>query len=75
MDDEGALRVWWIPQLPMKPFFVDVDSVEIGRKIVDVLVDYDLFQHENNIKPDYCNASGLSIFVNGDWEDLEDEAA
>ena len=24
--------------------------------------DYDLFQYENNIKPDYCNASGLEYF-------------
>ena len=55
------LRVWWIPQVPGKPFEVEVDSVEEGVKIMDVLAQYDLFQFENNIKPDFCNAGGLQM--------------
>ena len=66
------LRVWWIPQVPMKGFFVDVDSVEQGVKIMDVLADYDAFQFENNIKPDYCNAGGLQMFDPNDTEDSPD---
>lgn len=56
------LRVWWIPQVPMKPFTVDVTSVEEGVKIMDTLADYDIFQFENRVKPDYCNAGGLEMF-------------
>lgn len=56
------LRVWHIPQVPMKPFYVEVSSVEEGVKMMDALADYDLFQLENNIKPDYCNANGLQIW-------------
>ena len=53
------LQVWWIPQVPMKSFEVPVQSVEEGVKIMNVLADYDAFQFENRIKPDYCNAGGL----------------
>jgi hypothetical protein len=65
----SKLRVWWIPQVPMKSFNVEVDSVEEGIKIMNVLADYDLFQFKNNIKPDYCNTGGLQMF---DPEDKED---
>jgi len=65
-------RVWWIPQLPMKAFTVDVDSVIEGVKVMDVLADYDLFQYENNVKGDYCNTGGLLMFDADDKEDSPD---
>ena len=37
------LRVWWCPQVPMNGFTVEVDTVEEGVKIKNVLADYDLF--------------------------------
>ena len=75
------LKVWWIPQVPGKSFRVDVDSVSEGVKVMDVLADYDLFQYQNNIKPDYCNAGGLIMFdeqddtdsESGSWVDWFDE--
>ena len=75
----GDLQVWWIPQVPMKAFEVDVSTVAEGVKLLDVLADYDRFQFENNVKPDYCNAGGLRRWCadNGDgvpgWEDWYDE--
>lgn len=45
------LRVWHIPQVPMKPFIVEVASVEEGVRLMDALADYDAFQYDNNIKP------------------------
>lgn len=44
----------------MNAFTVDVASVEEGVKIMDVLADYDRFQFENKVKPDYCNTGGLN---------------
>lgn len=75
------LRVWWIPQITCKPFYVDVGSLEEGVKVMDMLAEYDLFQYDNNIKPDYCNAGGLQVFdpeddtdgPNGSWCDWYDE--
>jgi hypothetical protein len=58
----GDLRVWWIPQVPGKPFHVPVASPAEAKKLIDVLAEYDIFQFENRIKPDYCNAGGLECF-------------
>lgn len=62
------LRVWHIPQTPCKAFHVDVSSLEEAIKILNTLADYDLFQLENNIKPDYSSCQGLE-----EWDDAEKE--
>jgi hypothetical protein len=75
----GDLRVWWIPQIPMKPFEADVSSVEEGVRLMDVLAKYDKFQYDNRIKPDYSNVGGLWEWVSDDgdgkpgWTDWYDE--
>lgn len=56
------LRVWHIPQVPMKAFHVEVSSIDEACKMLNVFQDYDLFQYENKIKADYCNTSGLEYF-------------
>lgn len=69
------LRVWHIPQIPMKPFHIEVSSIEEAWKILNVLWDYDLFQYENHVKPDYSNASGLEYWdeTEQDWIEWYDE--
>lgn len=67
------LKVWWIPQVPMKAFEVPVSSLEEGIKVMDVLADYDLFQYENKVKPDYTNAGGIVMLEDGEWVDWHDE--
>lgn len=66
---EGDLQVWWIPQVPGKPFTVAVPSVEEGKRLMDTLARYDQFQLDNNIKPDYSNAGVLTVFEDGEWTD------
>lgn len=58
----GDLRVWHIPQVPGKPFHVTVSSPDEAKKILSTLWNYDIFQFENKIKPDYSNASGLEVY-------------
>ena len=72
---EPKLRVWWIPQVPGKPFTAEVSSLEEGRLLLDVLAAYDLFQLAHRIKPDFSNVGGLQAFSEetGDWEDWYDE--
>ena len=41
--------------------------------MLDMLANYDLFQLENNIKPDYSNMGGLSVFEDGEWCEWESE--
>jgi hypothetical protein len=76
----GDLRVWWIPQVPMKAFYVPVKTIAEAKLVLSTLADYDLFQWKNKIKPDYCNTGGLQIFnddIDGDgtadWEEWEDK--
>lgn len=76
----GLLQVWWVPQIPMQAFSVEVGSVEEGVKLLDVLAKYDLFQLAHKIKPDFANAGGLRRWCSdsdGDgtpgWEDWHDE--
>lgn len=65
---EVKLRVWHILQIPCKPFHVPVSSPDEAIKILGVLADYDLFQFENHIKPDYSSAQGLE-----EWDEAEQE--
>ncbi len=67
------LRVWWIPQVPMEPFKVDVQNLVEARLMIDALADYDSFQYNNNIKPDYCNVGGLEEFDGEEWLEWEDD--
>jgi hypothetical protein len=69
------LRVWWIPQVPMSPFYVPVNNLDEAKLILDSFALYDLFQYENKVKPDYCNAGGLQYFDDDekDWNDWYDE--
>lgn len=65
----SKLRVWWMPQVGIgKTFYIPVETVEEGKKVMDVLGTYDLFQLQNNVKPDYVNAGGLEM-----WDEEEEE--
>lgn len=69
------LRIWHIPQVPGKPFYVPVETPEEGAKLIEVLSIYDQFQYQNKIKPDFCNACGLQYYDDRekDWLDWTDE--
>ncbi len=69
----SKLRIWWIPQVPMQPFYANVETVKEGVLIINTLAQYDKFEFDNNVKPDYSNAGGLQIFENNEWCDWYDE--
>jgi Superinfection exclusion gene product 17 len=72
-EKEGALRVWWISQVPMKPFRVRVADLEQAAFLLDVLGAYDFFQYEENVKGDFYNVGGLEVFEEGEWMSWYDE--
>jgi hypothetical protein len=63
------IRVAHFPQVPCKPFIVEVRDLKEAKLIYDVLADYDEFQYKNRIKPDYCNATVIEEFdeESGKW--------
>lgn len=67
---EGDLRVWWIPQIPGKPFLVSVRTLHEAKLLTTSLALYDLFQFIHHIKPDYSNVGGCQIFQDGKWVDF-----
>jgi hypothetical protein len=79
----AEIQVWWIPQIPMKAFEFSVPSLEEGIRACEMLAQYDLFQYENKVKPDYANAGGIRWrhpeITDGEWWDIdpgdEDEIA
>ena len=68
------MRVWHIPQVPGKPFYVPVDNEREAATVVKALADYDLFLLENGHRVDYANGQGLQYFdrLEDDWFDWED---
>ena len=72
-NQQHILRVWWIPQVPGKPFRVSVPDLVSAKLLLETLANYDLWQYEHNIKPDYCNAGGLEILEDGEWSDWYSE--
>lgn len=69
------LRVWWIPQVPMNPFYQGVSTLKEAKLLLETLANYDIFQYKSQIKPDYSNAGGLEIWneEENDWLEWEDE--
>jgi hypothetical protein len=63
------LRLCWYPQMPCKPFISTASSAKEIKILRETLANYDLFQFENQIKPDYCNMGVVERF---DPEDTED---
>lgn len=78
-NNKVILRVAHFPQVPCKAFYVEgIKDVHDAKKVMDMLANYDMFQYENNIKPDYANASFLERWYadgekDGEWEDWIDD--
>lgn len=67
-------KVWYTPQVPMRAFEVQVDSLEVARLIERTLCEFSLFEYENHVKPDYADAGGIcELDEDGDWVDVCDE--
>ena len=64
---DGALRVWWIPQIPGDPFYWPVSSVKEAITVLNLLAQYDIFRYKQRIKPYLSIAGGLEIFERGTW--------
>ena len=62
------LRICHFPQIPCNPFIIEVKDLHEAKKISDILANYDLFQYENKIRPDYAN-----ITIVEEWDEIEQE--
>lgn len=72
----NKLRVLHFPQIPCKPFVVEVKDEEQAHLVSEALANQHLFLFENNIIPDYSNIVSVVMFEedadgegNPDWVD------
>lgn len=72
---DGELRVRHYPRVTGSPFEVQVDTIEEGRLVLDLLAEYDLFEVANRVKPDYSNMGMLLRYVwdDDEWEDVDSD--
>jgi len=70
----AKFKVWHIPQIPGKAFEFETQDLATAKTVMDQLALYDLFQFENNIKPDYANMGGISEWneEEQEWWDVDD---
>lgn len=68
-------RAWYIPQVPMKAFEFDTENLLEAKVVLDAIERFSLFEYANNVKPYYCDASGIAEWdeENQDWYDVEEE--
>ena len=68
---KNKLQVRHYPQLPCRPFCVDVKNEFEAKKILDTLANQHLWLYENRIIPDYCNVIEVVMLEeedgNSDW--------
>ena len=55
-------RVWYIPQIPWKQYSVMVNTLEEWIIALSSIIWLSIFEFENNIKPDYSDASWMEYF-------------
>lgn len=67
-------KVSHYPQIPCNPFEVEFDTIQEALRLKDILADYDMFQYENRIKPDYCNMTAILAYDEKykEWYELDD---
>ncbi|UXE05024.1 hypothetical protein SEA_LTON_51 [Gordonia phage Lton] len=66
----GDLKIWYIHQVPGKPYEQTVPDIATGQAILDAVYQVALFGLEHRWWPDFANMGGISRF-----EDLGDEVA
>jgi hypothetical protein len=75
METEGALKVWYIPQVPMEAFEVIVpdNDLKTAKLLLNTIIDFSIFEFENKVKPDYSDAGGICRVEDGEWWDVDEE--
>jgi len=67
------LRVLHYPQIPCKPFTVEVKDEEQAYLVSEALANQHLFLFENKFIPDYANIILVQMFDDGEWVDYYNE--
>jgi len=69
----AKFKMWYIPQVPMKPFEVECETAEQAQDALDLITNFSIFEFENRVKPDYSDAGGVMVWESAyeDWSDYD----
>src|SRR5690606_19532234 len=73
INTKNKLRVWHIPQVPMKGFRIPVKDESQAALLIASLSLQHLWLEENNVIGDFSNAIGVEMFEDGEWTDYYNE--
>lgn len=78
MSNEGDVKIWYVPQVPMDAFEMQVPDVQTGWIVLEAIYRVALFELEHNVKPDFANTGGIARYEQDgaggfDWFDVEEE--
>ena len=62
------LRAWHVPKVPMKAFYVNVETPEEAAKVLSLLSQYDSFQFKNHVRDGGFTAQGLEKWCEKEHE-------
>lgn len=65
----NRIRVCHFPQVPCKPFIVEVENEKEAYLIEQALVNQHLWLYDNDFIPDYCNAITVDMWDENEWVD------
>lgn len=70
----NKIRVCHFPQVPCKPFIVEVENEREAYLVEQALANQHLWLFDNGIIPDYCNAITVEIWDENEWVDYWNES-
>lgn len=70
-------KVWYIPQMPMPAFEVEVHDLPTAALLLNTIVDFSMFEYTHRVKPDYADVAGISRWESDgeggfDWFDIDE---
>ncbi|WPH57839.1 hypothetical protein [Mycobacterium phage WXIN] len=70
----SQFKIWYTHQVPGPAYEQEVESPEVGQKILDAIYAVALYQYDNKMIPDYANTGGvIYLDPDGDWIDYHPE--
>ena len=69
----NKIRVCHFPQVPCKPFIVEVNNEREAYLVEQALANQHLWLYDNDFIPDYCNAITVDMWDENKWVDYWNE--
>jgi len=70
----SKFKLWYSHQVPGLSYEQEVPDARTGQMILDAIYQVALYQFDNKMIPDYCNAGGIVYLdEDGEWTDYDPE--